>query len=447
MVERINDGASMVADHIPEATILFADLVDFTPFSGNMAAVEVVGFLNRIFSAFDRLADRFGAEKIKTIGDAYMLAVGLPEPRDDHPEAAARMALAMIDALEALKAETKAPIRLRIGLHTGPAIAGVIGERKFAYDIWGATVNLASRMESHGAPDRIHISKALARRLEGKFNLTPRGPIDVKGAGLMETFFLDGERTITQPLVLLRLLLRSRERIEPAGFRLFAGSFAAFFLARFASASSFAFSAVRRSQNFSTASLTAAAISVLALRRGEFQFVVAIDHHAGFQKHCRHRGMAQNDQLVVAVDAGFRIDEIAPAAAHDRLGIMTGKLQVARLQLLAEKIAEQKARLALGIVERHEHRMSGEAVAVKVRLAVEFPGLLELLRNGIVMDREIKIRLAACWRCARARAILAASVRTSPAAPSCSNPSAVNFCSIACREIEIELDIPARRAR
>ena len=194
VVERINDGASMVADDIPEATILFADLVDFTPFSGTMAAVDVVGFLNRIFSAFDRLADRFGAEKIKTIGDAYMLAVGIPEPRADHAETAARMALAMIGALDTLKAETKAPIRLRIGLHTGPAIAGVIGERKFAYDIWGATVNLASRMESHGVPDRIHISKVLARRLEGKFNLTPRGPIEVKGAGLMETYFLDGER-------------------------------------------------------------------------------------------------------------------------------------------------------------------------------------------------------------------------------------------------------------
>jgi adenylate cyclase len=194
VVERINDGASMVADHIPEATILFADLVDFTPFSGNMAAVDVVTFLNRIFSAFDRLADRFGAEKIKTIGDAYMLAVGLPEPREDHAEAAARMALAMIEVLETLKVETKAPIRLRIGLHTGPAIAGVIGERKFAYDIWGATVNLASRMESHGAPDRIHVSKALARKLDGKFNLTARGPIEVKGAGLMETYFLEGER-------------------------------------------------------------------------------------------------------------------------------------------------------------------------------------------------------------------------------------------------------------
>lgn len=194
VVERINDGAVMVADHIPEATILFADLVDFTPFAGKMAAVDVVSFLNRVFSTFDRLADRFGAEKIKTIGDAYMLAVGIPEPREDHAEAAARMALAMIEALETLKVETKAPIRLRIGLHTGPAIAGVIGERKFAYDIWGATVNLASRMESHGMPDRVHISKALARRLEDKFNLTARGPIEVKGAGLMETYFLDGER-------------------------------------------------------------------------------------------------------------------------------------------------------------------------------------------------------------------------------------------------------------
>ena len=194
VVERINDGATMIADLIPEATILFADLVDFTPFAGKMAAVDVVSFLNRVFSTFDRLADRFGAEKIKTIGDSYMLAVGIPEPREDHAEAAARMALAMIDALETLRIETNAPIGLRIGLHTGPAIAGVIGERKFAYDIWGATVNLASRMESHGAPDRIHISKALARRLEGKFNLTARGPIEVKGAGLMETYFLDGER-------------------------------------------------------------------------------------------------------------------------------------------------------------------------------------------------------------------------------------------------------------
>jgi class 3 adenylate cyclase len=193
VVDRINDGANMVADHISEATILFADLVDFTPFSAGMPPSDVVGFLNLIFSEFDRLADRFGAEKIKTIGDAYMVAVGIPEPREDHAEACARLALAMREAMETVKIETGAPVRLRIGLHCGPAIAGVIGERKFAYDVWGSTVNIASRMESHGMPDRIHVSKVVAQRLDGKFMLSPRGPLEIKGAGLMETFFLDAE--------------------------------------------------------------------------------------------------------------------------------------------------------------------------------------------------------------------------------------------------------------
>jgi class 3 adenylate cyclase len=199
VVDRINGGASMVADHISEATILFADLVDFTPFSAGLPAADVVGFLNLIFSEFDRLADRFGAEKIKTIGDAYMVAVGIPEPRRDHAEACARLALAMREALQAIKAQTGAPVRLRIGLHAGPAIAGVIGERKFAYDVWGSTVNIASRMESHGLPDRIHVSKTVAQRLDGKFLLSPRGPLEVKGAGLMETFFLDGENEAGSP--------------------------------------------------------------------------------------------------------------------------------------------------------------------------------------------------------------------------------------------------------
>jgi adenylate cyclase len=194
VVERINDGAAMVADHIPEATIIFADIVNFTPFSGNLSPSDVVGVLNRIFSAFDRLVDQYGAEKIKTIGDGYMVAVGIPEPREDHAEVAARLSLTMLDTFDAIRSEIEAPIQLRIGVHIGPAIAGVIGERKFAYDIWGTTVNIASRMESHGAPDRIHVSKALARKLDGKFNLTARGPIEVKGAGLMETYFLDGER-------------------------------------------------------------------------------------------------------------------------------------------------------------------------------------------------------------------------------------------------------------
>lgn len=194
VVERINSGASMVADQISEATILFADIVDFTPFSSSLSATDVVGFLNRVFSMFDKLTERFGAEKIKTIGDAYMVAVGIPQPRKDHAAAAARMALSMLEALDEIRTSARAPIRLRIGLHSGPAIAGVIGERKFAYDIWGTTVNIASRMESHGLPDRVHVSRAFAQKLGDGFLLTPRGAIEVKGAGMMETYFLDGEQ-------------------------------------------------------------------------------------------------------------------------------------------------------------------------------------------------------------------------------------------------------------
>lgn len=191
VVERINEGAGMVADHIPEATIVFADIVNFTPFSGQLPPSDVVGVLNRIFSAFDRLVDQFGAEKIKTIGDGYMVAVGLPEPCDNHTEIAAQLSLAMLAQLADIREEIGAPIQLRIGLHTGPAVAGVIGERKFAYDIWGTTVNIASRMESHGMPDRVHVSKTVADRLTGQFRLIPRGAVEVKGAGLMETYFLE----------------------------------------------------------------------------------------------------------------------------------------------------------------------------------------------------------------------------------------------------------------
>jgi adenylate cyclase len=193
VVDRINGGAAMVADHIPEATIVFADIVNFTPFSGKLSPADVVGVLNRIFSAFDRLVDQHKAEKIKTIGDGYMVAVGIPEPCDDHVAIAARLSLTMLDSFAAIRREIDAPIDLRIGLHTGPAIAGVIGERKFAYDIWGTTVNIASRMESHGAPGRVHVSKAVADRLAGQFRFVPRGAVEVKGAGLMETFWLERE--------------------------------------------------------------------------------------------------------------------------------------------------------------------------------------------------------------------------------------------------------------
>jgi adenylate cyclase len=193
VVDRINGGAGMVADHIPEATIVFADIVNFTPFSGRLTPADVVGVLNRIFSAFDRLVDQHRAEKIKTIGDGYMVAVGIPEPCDDHVAIAARLSLNMLDLFAEIRREIDGSIDLRVGLHTGPAIAGVIGERKFAYDIWGTTVNIASRMESHGAPGHVHVSKAVADRLAGRFECVPRGAVEVKGAGLMETYWLTRE--------------------------------------------------------------------------------------------------------------------------------------------------------------------------------------------------------------------------------------------------------------
>src|SRR5690606_13143745 len=135
--------------------------------------------------------DQHRAEKIKTIGDGYMVAVGIPEACDNHAGIAARLSLTMLESFAGIRTEMDAPIQLRVGIHTGPAIAGVIGERKFAYDIWGTTVNIASRMESHGVPGRVHVSKAVADRLAGQFNFIPRGAVEVKGAGLMETFFLE----------------------------------------------------------------------------------------------------------------------------------------------------------------------------------------------------------------------------------------------------------------
>lgn len=191
VVDRIGAGATMVADHIGEATIIFADLANFTSLSSTLSPTELVGLLNRIFSAFDKLTERFGTEKIKTIGDAYMVAVGVPELRKDHAEAGAAMALAMRDKIESLRASGECAVDIRIGMHSGPVVAGVIGERKFAYDIWGTTVNLASRMELHGETGRIHVTETFAAQVEGKFRLLPRGAVEVKGAGTVNTFFLE----------------------------------------------------------------------------------------------------------------------------------------------------------------------------------------------------------------------------------------------------------------
>ena len=157
--------------------------------SRKMDAGQLVRMLNEIFLGVDRAAKRLGLEKIKTIGDAYMVVAGVPEPHADHAQAAAEMALAMQTHVDALSSRYP-DLRLRIGIHTGAVVAGVIGENKFSYDLWGDNVNIASRMESHGLPGRIHVSEAFVRAANGRWRFEPRGLIDVKGQGPMHTYFL-----------------------------------------------------------------------------------------------------------------------------------------------------------------------------------------------------------------------------------------------------------------
>ena len=192
IAERLKEGQEIIADGFSEVTILFADIVDFTKLSARTTPRELVGLLNRVFTAFDRLAQHYGVEKIKTIGDAFMAAGGLPEPRPDHAEAVAEMALDMRAEFQRVTAELGEPLRLRIGINTGPAVAGVIGEWKFAYDLWGDAVNTASRMESHGVENRIQLTESTYEQLKTKYICEERGTIDIKGKGEMRTYFLVG---------------------------------------------------------------------------------------------------------------------------------------------------------------------------------------------------------------------------------------------------------------
>jgi class 3 adenylate cyclase len=170
---------------------LFCDVVGFTALSGKMPPGRIIDFLSRIFSAFDRLAADLGVEKIKTIGDAYMAAAGVPEPQADHAERIATLAPRMLDAVAQVATATQLDLRARVGIHTGQVIAGVIGTHKFVYDVWGDTVNTASRMESHSLPGRIQVSTATRAALGDRFKLNRRGIIEVKGIGKMETWFLE----------------------------------------------------------------------------------------------------------------------------------------------------------------------------------------------------------------------------------------------------------------
>ena len=193
IAERLKQGQEVIADRFSEVTILFADIVDFTGLSARVTPEELVTMLNSVFSAFDRLSDRHGLEKIKTIGDAYMVVGGLPEPRPDHAEAVAEMALDMQSEIGRLGAELGRPIGLRIGIDTGPVVAGVIGTRKFAYDLWGDAVNTASRMESQGVANGIQLTEDVYRQLNDTYICEARGVIDVKGKGELLTYLLKGK--------------------------------------------------------------------------------------------------------------------------------------------------------------------------------------------------------------------------------------------------------------
>ena len=192
IAQRLKADQQIIADDFAEVTVLFADLVNFTPLSASMSPTELVKLLNQIFSRFDRLVEKHDLEKIKTIGDAYMAVGGLPEPTADHVSAIAEMSLDMQEVLWQFNQENHRDLSLRIGIHTGSVVAGVIGLKKFAYDLWGDTVNTASRMESHSLPGYIHVSDDVYQTLKDRYLFEERGIISIKGKGEMKTYFLKG---------------------------------------------------------------------------------------------------------------------------------------------------------------------------------------------------------------------------------------------------------------
>ena len=194
---RLKQQEGTIADHFAGVTVLFADIVDFTQLSVELSPEALVIMLNEIFSTFDALAEKHGLEKIKTIGDAYMVVGGLPEHREDHALAIAEMALDMQAAIATLSQQRQRPFTMRIGINTGPVVAGVIGKKKFIYDLWGDTVNIASRMESSGLAGAIQVTQATYDTLKEKYQFDYRGEITVKGKGMMETYWLRDRQPIT----------------------------------------------------------------------------------------------------------------------------------------------------------------------------------------------------------------------------------------------------------
>jgi class 3 adenylate cyclase len=200
IADRLKQFHGVIADSFESVTVLFADLVSFTRMSSELSPQDLVDLLNLIFSTFDTLCETYGLEKIKTIGDAYMVAGGIPIPTNNHAEAIALMALDMVDKVAELRDLTGRPLQIRVGIHTGAVIAGVIGTQKFIYDLWGDTVNVASRMESHSEVGKIQVTEATYELLKHKFNLVERGAIEVKGKGQMQTYWLTSKAS-TSPLL------------------------------------------------------------------------------------------------------------------------------------------------------------------------------------------------------------------------------------------------------
>ncbi len=195
IADKLKASTATIADQYAAASILFADVVDFTPLSDRLQPAEVVGILDHLFTHFDLLADRYAVEKIKTIGDCYMVAAGVPTAREDHAQVMALMAIDMRDAMRSSDAVGHLGLEIRIGINSGPVVAGVIGRKRFLYDLWGDAVNMASRMESHGTPGHIQVTHATYELLRDEFELEPRGTIPIKGKGDVETWYLIGRRS------------------------------------------------------------------------------------------------------------------------------------------------------------------------------------------------------------------------------------------------------------
>ena len=190
IAEQLKQHEGIIAERFEDVSVIFADIVGFTPLTSRLSPTELIELLNTIFSSFDELADQYKLEKIKTMGDAYMVAGGLIEPNPDHLAAMASMALAMHENVRGMNDQFDG-LNVRIGLHAGGVIAGVIGIRKFIYDIWGDAVNTAARLESHGVPGRIHVSDTVFERLQGRFTFEARGLTELKGRSPMNTYFLE----------------------------------------------------------------------------------------------------------------------------------------------------------------------------------------------------------------------------------------------------------------